>query len=75
MWAGFSVASIHAYGKRFLLKRQIQKQSKRSVYILVNKINNTLTNKKSNKMPFFKRIKKFSRKKNAVINVIPIEAI
>ena len=73
LWTEFSVLSIYAYGKRFLIKRQIQKQSKKSVYILVNKINSVLINKNNNKMPFLKKIRKFVRKKNAVTNVIPIQ--
>ena len=74
LWTGFPVLSIYAYGKWFFIQNQIEKQSMKSMKVLVNYANEFNIKKRNGEMSIFKKIRKFINKKHAVIiviNVIP----
>ena len=76
LWTGFSVLSIYAYGKRIFIRNQIEKQSQKSIQVLINNINKFFINKTNDKMSIVNKIWKFIKKKDTkinVINVIPYE--
>lgn len=70
LWTGFSILSMYAYGKRFFVNSQDEKEPFKPIVIINKKIVFT-NNNKNDKISFIKRIRKMIKKKNSVINLTP----